>query len=132
MSQENVEIVANLVDAWNRGDVDGFLRLFDVDCEVIFPPEVPEPGPFRGHAQLREWAEGFLAAWESHTAEIVELIEKGDSAVAVLRLVGRGMGSGIAMEETDAHLLVFRDGRIARWHNFGDRSQALEAAGLSE
>ena len=36
------------------------------------------------------------------------------------------------MEETDAHLFVFRDGRIASWHNFGDRSQALEAAGLSE
>jgi ketosteroid isomerase-like protein len=132
MSQENGELVANLVDAWNRGNVDGFLRLFDVDCEVFFRPEVPEPGPFRGHAQLREWAEGFLAAWESHTAEIVELIEKGDSAVAMLRLVGRGMGSGIAMEETDAHLFVFRDGRIASWHNFADRAEALEAAGLSE
>ena len=59
MSQESVEIVANLVDAWNIGNVDGFLRLFDVDCEVFFRPEVPEPGPFRGHAQLREWAEGF-------------------------------------------------------------------------
>jgi ketosteroid isomerase-like protein len=132
VSQENVEIVANLVDAWNRGNVDDFLRLFDVDCEVVFRPEVPEPGPFRGHAQLREWAEGFLAAWESHTAEIVELVEKGDSAVAMLRLIGRGTGSGIAMEETDAHLFVFRDGRIASWHNFGDRSQALEAAGLPE
>ena len=58
MSQESVEIVANLVDAWNIGNVDGFLRLFDVDCEVCFRPEVPEPGPFRGHSQLREWAEG--------------------------------------------------------------------------
>ena len=75
---------------------------------------------------------GHLAAWESHTAEIVELIEKGDSAVAMLRLIGRGTGSGIAMEDTDAHLFVFRDGRIASWHNFGDRPQALEAAGLSE
>jgi hypothetical protein len=31
----------------------------------------------------------------------------------MLRLVGRSTGSGIAMEETDAHLFVFRDGRIA-------------------
>jgi ketosteroid isomerase-like protein len=132
MSQGNAEIITDLVDAWNGRDVNRFLRLFDADCEVVFRPEVPEPGPFRGHAQLREWAEGFLAAWESHTAEVVELLEKGDSAVVVLRLVGRGTGSGIAMEETDAHLFVFREGRIAGWHNFGDREEALEAAGLRE
>jgi ketosteroid isomerase-like protein len=132
MSQENVEIVANLVHAWNERNVDEFLRFFDANCEVVFRPEVPEPGPFRGHAQLREWTEGFLAAWESHTAEVVELIETDDTAVAMLRLTGLGTGSGIAMEETDAHVFVFRCGRIASWHNFGDRSQALEAAGLRE
>jgi ketosteroid isomerase-like protein len=73
-----------------------------------------------------------LAAWESHRVEVVELIETDDTAVAMLRLTGLGTGSGIAMEETDAHVFVFRGGRIASWHNFGDRSQALEAAGLSE
>ncbi len=132
MSQEKVKTVANLVDAWNERNVDGFLRFFDADCEVVFPPDVPEPGPFRGHVQLRQWTEGFLAAWESHRVEVVELIETDDTAVALLRLTGLGTGSGIAMEQTDAHVFVFRDGRIASWHNFGDRSQALEAVGLSE
>src|SRR5204863_5030445 len=75
MSQENVEFVARLVDAWNQANVEAMLALFDPECEVIFPPEVPEPGPFHGHTELREWAEGFLAAWESHQAEVVELIE---------------------------------------------------------
>jgi ketosteroid isomerase-like protein len=132
MSQKNVEIVANLIDAWNERNVDDFLRFFEADCEVVFRPEVPEPGPFRGHAQLREWTEGFLAAWESHRAEVVELIETDDTAVAMLHLTGLGMGSGIAIEETDAHVFVFRGGRIASWHNFGDRSQALKVAGLTE
>jgi ketosteroid isomerase-like protein len=131
MSQETTEIVAKLVDAWNERNVDDFLRFFDADCEVVFRPEVPEPGPFRGHAQLREWAEGFLAAWESHRVEVVELIETDDTAVAMLRFTGLGTGSGIAMEETDAHVFVFRGGRIASWHNFAERSQALDAAALS-
>ena len=69
MSGEKVKTVANLVDAWNERNVDGFLRFFDANCEVVFRPEVPEPGPFRGHVQLREWTEGFLAAWESHRVE---------------------------------------------------------------
>ena len=46
MSQEKVKTVANLVDAWNERNVDGFLRFFDADCEVVFPPDVPEPGAF--------------------------------------------------------------------------------------
>jgi ketosteroid isomerase-like protein len=132
MSEEYVEIVAKLVEAWNKEDLDEALALFDLDCEVIFPPEVPEPGPFHGHAELREWAEGFLAAWESHRSEVVEVIEVGDRVVAMLHLVGRGFGSGIEMDETDAHIFTFRNGKIARWQNFNERSEALEAVGLSE
>jgi hypothetical protein len=70
------------------------LALFDPECEVIFSPEVPEPGPFHGHTELRGWAEGFL--------------------------------------ETDAHVFTFSNGKVTRWRNFSDRSEALEAAGLRE
>jgi ketosteroid isomerase-like protein len=132
MSEGNVKVVHRFVEAWNRSDTDAMLALFDTDCEVVFPPEVPEPGPFHGHAELRQWAEGFLAAWESHRAEVVEVVESGDKVVAVLHLVGRGIGSGIEMDETDAHVLTFRDGKITRWQSFNERSEALEAAGLSE
>jgi ketosteroid isomerase-like protein len=132
MSQENIEIVGRLIDAWNRADVDGILAFFDPACEVVFPPDVPEPGPFHGHAELRGWAEAFLAAWESHRAEIVELIEAQNSVIAILRLAGRGAGSEIEMDETDAHVFTFRDEKITHWRAFTDRSQALKAAGLSE
>jgi SnoaL-like domain len=77
MSQEDVELVHRVVDAWNRGDVEAFLSGYDPDCEVVFPPEVPEPGPFHGHAELKQWVDGFLAAWESHRAEVVEVMERG-------------------------------------------------------
>jgi len=132
MSEENVEVVHRLVQAWNRSDLDAVLEQFDADCEVVFPPEVPEPGPFRGRAEVRQWAEGFLAAWESHRAEVVEVVESKDRVVAVLHLVGRGVGSGIDLDETDGHVFAFRDGKITRWQNFLDRREALEAAGLSE
>ena len=127
-----MEIVTGLVDAWNRADVEAVLKLFHPDCEVVFPPEVPEPGPFQGHAELRAWIEGFLAAWESHHAEVVELTVEGDVVLAMLHLSGRGSGSGIELDETDAHVFTFRDGKIIGWRNFAERSEALEAAGLRE
>ena len=132
MSQQNVEILTRLVEAWNRADVETILALFHADCEVVFPPEVPEPGPFRGRAELRGWVEGFLEAWESHRAEVVELTVEDSVVLAMLHLTGRGSESGVEMDETDAHLFAFRDGKIVSWRNFADRSQALEAAGLPE
>ena len=59
----------------------------------------PGAGAFHGHTELREWAEGFLAAWESHHAEVVELLEADHSIVAILHLIGRGSGSGIEQED---------------------------------
>jgi ketosteroid isomerase-like protein len=99
---------------------------------VVFPPEVPEPGPFRGHAELKRWLGGFLVAWESHRAEVVEVMEAGDRIVAVLHMVGRGSGSGLDLDQTDAHVFTIREGRIARWQNFTARAEALEAAGLRQ
>ena len=132
MSTENHAIVHELVEAWNRSDIDGVLALFDSACEVVFPPDVPEPGPFHGHAELRGWAEAFLAAWEFHHAEVVEVVDTDEGVLAALHLVGRGAGSGIEIDQTDAHVFTIRGGKIARWHNFNERAEAVEAAGLQE
>jgi ketosteroid isomerase-like protein len=130
MSRENVEVVHRLVGAWNGGNLEAILAAFEPECEVVFPHDVPEPGPFHGHAELRQWAEGFLAAWDFHHSEVVEVVDAGDTVVAVLHLVGRGIGSGVEMDETDAHVFTIREGKIARWQNFNERGDALEAAGL--
>jgi ketosteroid isomerase-like protein len=127
-----VEVVRRLVGAWNVGNIDTLLGFFDPHCEVTFPPEVPEPGPFRGHAELRRWAEGFMAAWESHHAEIVETYDAGDAVVVSLHLTGRGGGSGAEMDEMDAHLFALRNGKVVRWQSFLEQSEALKAVGLQE
>jgi uncharacterized protein (TIGR02246 family) len=132
MSEENRQLVDRVIEAWNRGDVEAFLAYFDSDCEVVFPPDVPEPGPFRGRAELRQWVEGFLAAWEFHRAETVDIRDTDEGVFASLHLVGRGFGSAIEMDETDAHLFAIQEGRIVRWRSFQTRAQALETAGLSK
>jgi len=96
------------------GDIAAFLSQFDPDCEVVFPPDVPEPGPFHGHAELKQWVDGFLAARESHRAG------------------GRGSGIGVDLDQQDARVFTIQEGRIARRQNFNARVEALEAAGMSE
>lgn len=131
MSRGNGETLRRLIEAWNTRDLEAWLGHFHPECVVAFPAEVPEPGPFHGHAELRAWAEAFLHAWEAHRAEVVDFTDAGDRAIAMLRLTGRGRGSGIETDEVDAHLFTFRDGKILRWRNFNERAEALEAAGLS-
>ena len=132
MSRENVEVIDRLVEAWNRRDVDACIQYFDAEAEVVFPPEVPEPGPFVGHEEIRQWMEGFLVAWEEHQVSVEEFLEEGESVVAVLHLQGRGRDSGLETDETDSHVFTFRASKIVSWRNYPAREEALEAVGRSE
>ena len=49
-----------------------------------------------------------------------------------ITLRATGKGSGVAVDSQMAYLLTIRDGRVVEWGLFGDRSKALEAAGVSE
>jgi ketosteroid isomerase-like protein len=57
MSQENINVVRQMLDAFNRGDVPAVIAAFDENCELHEPPEMPDaPAPgFRGHDGIREW-----------------------------------------------------------------------------
>ena len=44
MSEENVEIVRRLVDAWNRKDLEALLAFAEPDAEYVNAPSAVEPG----------------------------------------------------------------------------------------
>ena len=64
--------------------------------------------------------------------EIEQSWEKGDTVLVFLRVEGRGHASGAEFELRIGHLWTLRDGRVVCGRGFGDRNQALEAAGISE
>jgi ketosteroid isomerase-like protein len=126
-----IEVVRRAVETWGRGDVEGFIAMFAPDSEVTFRPDVPEPGPFHGPEQLREWAEGFRQAWESQSLEIVASEVSGDQVFVVIRLTSHGAGSGIDNVADFAFVFTVRNGLIARWRGFVEADEARAAAGLS-
>ena len=136
MSEENVELVRRLFDAYNRGDVEGMIALVNAPADFEFVPSgvlIPDLSSVqRGPEGLRRLVETFCGAFDAIQVEVHELIGAGDRLFSSFTLRGGGKQSGA--ETTFAGWLVWTvwDGRIARLLGFTDRDPALKAAGLSE
>jgi ketosteroid isomerase-like protein len=130
MSEENVEIVRNALEAFRRGDVD--TALTHIHPDMVSKRVDPDGAVFRGRdgllALMADWTEGF-EEW-SYRAE--EFIDVGDHVVVRLHQWGRGKGSG-AMVDGDFWLTyTFEEGRVRQFTLFSDRERAFEEAGLTD
>jgi ketosteroid isomerase-like protein len=81
MSQENVEIVRQLVERWERGDWGGGRELFNDDCEVVFGTSAfPDPGAYSvGRKTLSAWM-NFIGAFEDFAVEIDQIVDAGGAS----------------------------------------------------
>jgi ketosteroid isomerase-like protein len=132
MSEENVAMARRGYDYYNRtGEPDYSL----LDPEVVYDVSrrVFDPGVYRGHEGVREFARRIREQWETMQIEPQDFIVPGDDVVVVpVRLVGVGKQSGAETTANAAHLWTFRDGKVIRQTTFQTKAEALKAAGLSE
>ena len=131
MSQENVEIVRRIYEAQRSGDFAAAFALIDpeVECHVAFRPD---KRLFHGHDGVAEATRTWIGAWEGFQSLIEEMIDAGDHVICVEQQSGRGKGSGVPLEQQIFAVFKVRDGKAVRMAWFFERSEALEAAGLSE
>jgi ketosteroid isomerase-like protein len=136
MSQENVELARQSIEALNRGDLDGALALLDLPPEFEFVPSgvlIPDHADVhRGPEGYRELVEGLLGEFDAPHIEVHELIDAGDRVFSSVSMHGRGKQSGAEVSWRFFQVWEFRDGTPVRAHGFTDEDAALEAAGLSE
>jgi len=126
MSQENVEIVRKLFEAYPRGeDVAG---LFDPG--VVWNPadEQPMEGLDEARAHVKRWE----SDWEQLDTKPEKFIDAGDRVVVTVHLAGRGRASGIDVDARYYSVYTLHEGKITRMDEFADEQEALEAVGLSE
>jgi ketosteroid isomerase-like protein len=131
MSQENVETDRRCDEAISRGDVDAFLLGIHPEIEFI-PRRAAVQGTYHGHAGVRKFIADNAESYDRFEVSNEEFRDLGDRVVAFGTVRIRGRESGVEVTHPTALLVMFRDGRIIRFEDFGERSQALEAAGLSE
>ena len=135
MSEENVEIVRRLIDAWNRGDVDAWLELIHPDGEwssaILRQVEGDEAASYRGRVELRRFWDEFHEVW-ALTVEPSEIRDLGETVIVIAGMHTRGSGSGVDLDREVGYVMEFEDGFVRRSRAYVSAEAALEAAGLSE
>ena len=133
MSQENVEIVRRMYDAYKRGDFESALAHFRPSVEWSEPLDNPGARTRHGRKGVERALVTWTGAFEDYRYELRELIDNGDDMVLLgAWQTGRGKGSGVEVSEENFCVFTLREGKIVRQQMFRHRAEALEAAGLRE
>lgn len=115
-----VETMKQVLDAFNRHDLDAIMEFFSDDCSFDFP-RGPEPWGqrFIGKAQVREGLAGrFKGIPDVHYGEDLHWISAdGNSGVSEWTLTGTTT-SGVKLRLRGCDLWEFRNGKITRKNSY--------------
>ena len=93
---------------------------------------IPDGGVYEGREACGRFFERWFGTWDEIRLTPERFIEDGDRVLALMKIEGRGKGSGVPVVIHSADLFTVRDGKIASLVGYPDRAEALEAVGLSE
>jgi ketosteroid isomerase-like protein len=133
MSEKNVELAGEVMDALSRRDVSQLIAVADPEVEwhSLFA-ELGGGGVYRGHSGTRRYISDLSEAWEIMRADVDAGIGVGEVALLVGRIHYRGKGRGAETETPAGWMLKFREGKVVCFRAFREPEKALEAAGLRE
>jgi uncharacterized protein len=132
MSEPNVELVQAAFQAFERGDMEGILRLCDENIEITQAVELPGVSRHQhGHAGVREAFAIWPEQWDDFRIAILRVADMGDHVLVTTLQGGRGKVSGVEVETRFTFLFTVRAGKIAEWRIFIREQEALEAVGLA-
>jgi ketosteroid isomerase-like protein len=132
MSLENVKIVKQVFDAYNRRDLPGMEALHDSDVELDWSASRGfVAGVYRGFGEFLRFWTAYFAAFEEIAAEPERFIDAGESVIVpnVVHMRGR---DGIEVTARSTLVFTLRDGKVTRICLYQERDEALKAVGLAE
>jgi ketosteroid isomerase-like protein len=127
MSEQNVELVRRIYDAWDR---EASAREFIAeDVEYVNPSYAVEPGTRRGRKSFSVVRD----TYEDFSIRVESFLDAGAEDVVVLaRYTASGRGSGVPLEGEHGYIWTVRDGQAVRFRWFQSHREALAAAGISK
>jgi ketosteroid isomerase-like protein len=134
MSQSSFEVVRSLFDCYRRGEYASAAEC--LAGHVVY--EVGQELPARGRDEVRAMCERWDGTWDALETIPDEFIDGGQHVLVTVNYSARGRGSGIKYEggsgikyeERLVDVYTFGDGQCVRKHEFRERSEAIETAGL--
>jgi ketosteroid isomerase-like protein len=131
MSEENVQLVRQMVEAGNSGDLRAWASVLHTEIEYVPLAENPQTEPLHGVEEVLAFVTDWLEPWDDYTIHPTRIVEGDDWVVVAATHSGRhGSGTEISMEMYTAGRV--RDGKFIELRWFMDEADALRAAGLSE
>ena len=132
MSQENVEIVRKVYDAWSRSDPSQAFDYLDPDVVWEAIEDATDAGTYRGHSGVKRHMDDWLQDFEDFAVEFGQPVEVDGRLVLEQWWRNRGKGSGLKTEIRYAAVYTFRGGKVFTVKEYNTCAEALEAAGLRE
>ena len=131
MSEENVDLFKECIEGFNRMDIAGLLRL--MDPEIRFDHRLSElEGSHSGLESVQELFADVVEHFDGLTVDCPDIRDLGDRVLGLGTTRITGKGSGLETELPFTVIATFKDGRMTQFIDYGDREEALEAAGLQE
>jgi uncharacterized protein len=132
MSEENVNILREGYEAFNRGDIDAVTSIMDPNIEWQEPDVegLPSGGTHHGpDAVVNDVFGPAVELWEDFGAVAEEFLDAGERVVVLGRFQGRGKESGRTLDAPFAHVWTLRDGKLVHHRNYTDTANHLKSLG---
>jgi ketosteroid isomerase-like protein len=116
MPGSSAQIVRELFERFGSGGLEPALELLGEDVVMTVPPSMSaEPDVYEGHEGARRYFAGFDELIDELTFDPLEIEEEEDGTViAWMRFGGRGVTSGIQVEQYAAVICRVEGGKVVR------------------
>ncbi|HEX8423174.1 MAG TPA: nuclear transport factor 2 family protein [Pyrinomonadaceae bacterium] len=133
MSQENVESIRGIYEAFGKGDVPSVLGQMDQGIEwreaenFIYADRNPYVGP---QAVLEGVFMRLGSEWDDFTVTPEEWLDAGNHVVVLGTYTGRHKESGREVRAQFAHVWGVKAGRVVRFQQYTDTKQFAEVVAV--
>jgi len=130
MSQENVQVVRGIYDAFGQGDVEAVLERMDRGIEwneaenFVYADGNPYTGP---QAVLEGVFARLGSEWDGYTVTPEQFLDAGDRVVALGTYTGTYKATGRGVRAQFAHVWGVREGKVVSFQQYTDTKQFADA-----
>jgi ketosteroid isomerase-like protein len=128
VAASSVDVILTMFRRFEDGQLEAALELLADDFVAVVPPSMSaEPDVYEGHEGARRYMAGFEGLMEDVHYELRDLTVEGDAVLGSLRLVGRGVSSGLEVAQSGAIVFWVVDGKVKRIEPHPDMEAARGA-----
>jgi uncharacterized protein len=129
MSEEELQALRRIYDAFSRWDVDELCRNVAHDFEMNLPETLPFGGTRHGYDGVRAFAVVYQDFVEGAWADPDDFLDAGDRIVVLGRVRGSVRATGREYEVAFAHVWAMTDGVPSSFRGYLDTVPILVALG---